>query len=158
MAAIFYKPLVGTEFFKGDLHLVSSVYVDFLQNFIGSDSLAIVTQVGIQNSDTIQYIMTFDDVINFFYFGKGMGSITISGMLLSNGNGELPGAYRFHNDVIGSARGKRVKVSMGNTVFVGVISNFGINVIADPNVAEFTISLSVVNHNIPNPVNAVSNC
>lgn len=159
MAAIFYNINPEKSLFKGGLTLISPVRLNFMEGFIGPASLAIVTRVGIQNRDTIQYFMTFDDAIHYFYFGKGMGQISISGMILSDDTGAMPGVSHYYNNVIGQNRGKSVYVSMGNITFEGVISNFTTDTTVDPEfVTQYEITLTIVNHNIPRPVSRTAMC
>jgi hypothetical protein len=137
------------EVFKGGIQVLTAVKIPFLDALLAPSSLAIVTEVSMQNSETIQFFMTFDDVISWFYFGKGMGQMSVRGLLLTNEEG-TPGLPVLLQDVMKVTRGKAVQVSMGNAVFRCVMTGFNLNMSQDPSpVVEFTLNLSIVGHNLP---------
>jgi hypothetical protein len=159
MAAVFYNSSQNESLFKGDIAVVNAVQIDFLKNFVGPASMAIITSVGAQNGDIFQYFITFDDVISYFYFGRGIGTITVSGIIFADCRGQMNGLNDFYVGGIGGARGRPVNVSIGRTVFRGVVSNFTTNTVADPNyMTEFTVTIQVLSHNIPVYVNAAGQC
>src|SRR5579859_7439346 len=100
--AAYYFTDNGDDVFKL-VPIVSNVNLQFLSNFVDTNRVAfndatgateevsigafIVSEVLFQNKDTIQYFLTFDDLVSYFYFGKGLGSMVISGSIISSCNG-----------------------------------------------------------------------
>jgi len=149
MAAIFYQYNPDKSIFKGGLHVNTTIRVPFLNALVGTNGLAIINEVSVSNSDTVQYFMSFDDLISYFYFGKGLGSITISGTMFTNCDGYAPGVDIFYNQ-IARFRGKEVPISFGNAVFTGVINSFQTSAQAEPaGTIEFAIGLTIINHTLP---------
>ena len=149
MAAIFFTPNDANNVFKGGLQVNTSVSVPFLRQLIGASGSLIITDLSVQNSDTIQFFLTFDDFVSWFYFGKGMGQMTIRGMLLEDCRGSLQGLNGLYN-AIGNIRGTEQSVSFGNIVFVGVLTNFTTMISTEvPNTANFELVLQIVDHSLP---------
>lgn len=149
MAAVFFTPEIGKNVFQGGLHVNNSVSIPFLRNLIGPGSNMIITDVAVQNSDTIQFFLTFDDFISWFYFGKGLGTLSIRGMLLEDCNGNLPGINSLYQN-IGRVRGTEQLISFGNVVFTGVLTTFTTTVSTEiANVANFELQLQIVDHSLP---------
>ena len=164
MAAVFYTYDTGRDIFKAGITFSNVVRIfgsnggDFFAGIIGSPGMAIITNVQVNNSDIIQYFMTFDDVINYFYFGKGLGTMTVNGMIFSNCDGNMPGVGRFYARVAAN-RGREVVVSLGGAVFKGVISNFSTSTLADPEpVTEFQLTISMTSHGLGSSRNFESTC
>lgn len=154
MAAILYyiDAANDTSVFKESFPVVTDVRIPFLDSVTGSsfpDLLTIVSKVGMQNSETIQYFLTFDDVISYFYFGKGMGSLEIAGMMFGNSNDMYPGLRTLFDKVIGKNRGKKLPVSFGSFVFYGVIDRHTLSVDAETGIADFSLGLSIIDHTLP---------
>lgn len=151
MAAIFYKPSPGrSTIFRGGMQINTAVKLPFLDGLVGNNGFSVVNEVTIQNKDTIQYFLTFDDLISYFYFGKGLGSININGTMFSNCDGYFPGLASFNN-IIGSVRGSKQNVSFGNAVFVGVVSSFTVRADGENNLVEFNIQMDVIDHSLRPP-------
>lgn len=151
MAAIYhYNTSEGNkEVFRSGINVLTSVKVPFLDNLLAADNLALITEMTIQNSETVQFFMTFDDAINWFYFGKGLGSLSIRGMLLTSDKG-TPGLPVLLDDVMRKMRGKSVDVSLGNAVFRCLMTSFNLSLTQDPSpMVEFTLGLSIYSHNLP---------
>src|ERR1700733_11447406 len=102
MAAIFYDPGTGNTVFRGNMKAPEVVQIDFLNNVLSQfkDSMIVINSVEVTNNETIQFFMTFDDVIEYFYFGKGIGNINISGTVFSSFdadcNESMPGIERLY--------------------------------------------------------------
>ncbi len=159
MAAIFLTLSEGSQpIFHGNFTANTVVSVDFLNGLVSDlNSHTIITDVSIDNSDIVQYILTFDDVINWFFFGKGVGQITIRGILFTDCDGKAPGLPAFYNS-IGNNRGRVVRISMGPVVFSAIIQAFNTTVVADPtHLVEFSVSLGIVDHQLGRP-NVQVNC
>ena len=149
MAAIYYYADGNRELFKGGINVLTAVKIPFLEKLLTPANLAIVSELSIRNSETIQFFMTFDDVISWFYFGKGMGQMSIRGLLLTNAGG-TPGLPVLLQDVMRNARGNAVQVSLGTAVFRCVMTSFDLSMTQDPSpVVEFTLGLNIVGHNLP---------
>lgn len=150
MATIYrYNTGDGSEFFAGGIHVLNSVQLNFMNDLLDPANISVITEVSVQNSETIQFFLTFDDIISWFYFGKGMGTMSIRGLLLTNQNG-TPGLPVLLSSVMRQLRGKAVAVSIGNAVFACVLTNFTLNLTQDPApVVDFTLSMNIVNHNLP---------
>lgn len=149
MATVYHYNTEGGELFKGGVQVLTGVKVDFLGELLDPDNLSIVTEVSMQNSEVVQFFMSFDDVVSWFYFGKGIGNMTIKGMLLTSDKG-TPGLPILLNDVMSKTRGQMVQVSIGNAVFSCVLTNFSVSLAQDPSpVVEYMLNLSIVNHFLP---------
>lgn len=158
MAALFYAVNPARNIFRDGLVANLTIRIPFLDGLIGYEGFSIITDVSVQNSDTIQYFLTFDDFINYFYFGKGLGSLAINGIMFTNCLGDMPGVDMFYSR-IAAYRGSTVDVSFGNTVFTGVISQFAINAESENMTAMFSIMLTIVDHSLPTaafPANCTS--
>lgn len=145
MAAVFYSPSEGRSIFKGNFQAFTSISIPKFNDLVGVNAMSIITDVSIENNETIQYFLTFDDVVHYFYFGKGLGNITIRGMMFMNCAGNTPGFNKFYN-IIGNNRGRQIDISIaGVPAFKAVITNFGHSTTSDPvPVTEFQISLAIV--------------
>ncbi len=153
MAAIFYSPVNSNPVFKNNIHVNTSISIPFLNKLVGATGFLIINEVAIQNRDTIQYFLTFDDFISYYYFGKGLGSINISGMLFSDCNGRFKGVNSF-TGAIADIRGRRQVISFGNVVFTGVLSSFTIRAASEDslnNVIEFNLQLDIIDHSLTPP-------
>lgn len=152
MAALFYSPVTtGSTIFRNGLQVNTSMHLPFLNNLLGGIGWLVVTEVTIQNRDTIQYFLTFDDLISYFYFGKGLGSITINGILFSDCDGYFRGANSF-TSLMSNIRGTTQNVSFGNAVFKGVVSSFTVRASAEEgNCVEFNLQMDVIDHSLAPP-------
>jgi hypothetical protein len=154
MAAIFYIPTTNENtLFKNNMQVNTAVSVPFLFDLVGPLGFLIVSEVTVQNRDTIQYFLTFDDLISYFYFGKGLGTISINGLMFSDCNGYFRGLNMFNN-MISRIRGSVQNISFGNAVFSGVISAFTMRASADEgmnNAIEFNLQLDVIDHSLVPP-------
>lgn len=157
MAAVFYSPSPDKSIFKGDFAISTAIKIPFLNTLIGSASMAIITEVSVENSENIQYFLTFDDVISYFYFGSGLGNITVRGMFFMNCDGSMPGLEKYYQ-VIGANRGKPVEISAGSATFQAVINNFSVVSSAEPTMSiDFQISMSIIKSTLT-PVQFTNKC
>lgn len=147
MAAIFHTNKINDNtIFRDGIKYVSAVSIPFLSNLIGKDaSPIIITSVAVQHRETVQYILTFDDAINYFHFGKGLGSLVIQGVILSNCDGELSTGMGNLYKALAQVRGKKVYVSIGDAAFTTVLSDFSTNTVADPVLlSDFSLNLGII--------------
>jgi hypothetical protein len=148
MAAILVD-VGGKDLFKreaGDAsHLIKVPQID---DVIGKSGLAVYTDVTLQLGETIQYFLTFDDVIKFIHFGKGVGSIVANGILFSDCRSDIVGLPKILNAIRG-LRGEETQVLIGSETFTTILTNASINIIGEPDtMANFQVVFSVVNHNL----------
>ena len=156
MAAIFYDTGKAGDIFRSNMQAPDIVQIDFLQSLLTTPQLQsamiVLSNVEVSNNETVQFFMTFDDVVQYFYFGKGIGQITVNGTIFSNFdsgcNEQMPGIQLLYK-AIGTVRGQKVLVSFGTggPTFQGVITSFRTSLSPEPVlVADFSISISVVDH------------
>lgn len=133
--------------------------IDFLKGLVSGDNLAIITQVGIQLNETIQFFMTFDDFIHYYWFGKGLGTISLSGFLFGKcDSAEIPGASVLLNKV-GQNRGQLTTCSFAGFAFKGVVLDCNITLIAEPEThAAFSINIAMTEHNLQSPPRKAPAC
>lgn len=150
MATIYqYDKISGKEFFKAGIQVINSVNVEFLGKLLDDKSLTVITELSAQTSEVVQFFTSFDDIINWFYFGKGVGTLTISGMLLTNDKG-TPGLPILLDEVMRNTRGKMVGVSIGNAAFNCVLTGLSFQMTQDPSpVVSFHLNLGIVGHSLP---------
>lgn len=161
MAAIYTYDTTGGELFRAGINVLSSIRLPFLDSLLygapgAGSTLTIITELSVQNSETIQFFLTFDDLVSWFYFGKGMGTMSIRGLMLTNDSG-TPGLPALLSSSMSRLRGRSVGASIGNAVFTCVMTNFSLHMTQDPSpVVDFTINLSIVDHSLPveRPVNS----
>jgi len=144
MAAIFYTYSNNDVFMKNIP--VAPVEVDYLLNIEGQDNMIIFTEVSITTTETNQIFLTFDDIITYFHFGKGVGSINLSGLMFCNCSGDMPGVSNFYT-AISQARGQKTNVSLGNDFFTGIIQSTSASVTSEPTtMIQFTIAMSMIDN------------
>jgi len=147
MGAVFVN-LKGGDVFKnvpGVSHLIKVPKID---DILGESGLAMYTQVTVQLGETLQYFLTFDDVIKFIHFGKGLGNITAEGILFSKCSGDIPGLPKFFQ-AFGGLRGKKETITVGGTAFTVVISSASVSTIGEPDtMAHFQAVFSIVDHQL----------
>lgn len=147
MAAIFYQVNPRRNIFRDALTVNTSIRIPWLDGLVGTNGFSIITDISINNSDTIQYFLTFDDFINYFYFGKGLGQIQVNGVMFTDCNGNTPGVTMFY-DIIGANRGVPLGISAGGYMFTGVISSFAVTAESESMTTNFQLTLTIVHHNL----------
>jgi hypothetical protein len=117
-----------------------------VDNIVGKEGLAIYNQVSMQFGETIQYFMTFDDVIKFIHFGKGLGTLVVEGIMFSTCGGAVPGLVKFRN-AFSALRGNAVKIELYGIVVAAVMTNAQVSIMSDPDtMGQFSFNFSIVNH------------
>jgi hypothetical protein len=153
MAALYFYHSGNREVFRGGLQVLTSVRFDFLGDLLQPGNQAIITGLSVQAQDVVQFFLTFDDFISWFYFGKGLGTLQIQGLLMTCGidaTFATPGLNVLLGDVMRRMRGKSVTVSLGNAAFSGVLTGLQLNMVQDPSpLVEFSLNLAIVNHTLP---------
>ena len=167
MAAIYYDVSNEQNIFRSNVKAPQVVEIDFLNNLIETDfkdAMLVLNSVEVSNNEVVQFFMTFDDVVDYFYFGKGVGQISISGSIFSTLDSScaesMNGIRKFY-EAVGAVRGTPVKVSfIQGPVFIGVITGFRTATSAEPMlVMEFNISISITDQTgFEPPKTQVSTC
>jgi hypothetical protein len=156
MAAVFYKPnATGTPIFRDSVPVLSVFECVALRELTGVYGDVVITGVQNRHNETIQYFLTFDDFISFFYYGKGLGELSVTGLAFMDCDGRMPGLQRLHQ-VFGSLRGRTFPVSLGWLGLTCVLNGYSVDIIADDMLAAFTLNISVIDNTFPrNVVNPV---
>ena len=148
MSAHFITREVGKDLFKtgGTTGLIVIPELDNL-----ADDLELVTiynSVAVQLNETLQYFLTFDDVIKFIWFGKGVGSLVVDGTMYSDCDGDIPSLHRI-NETISSMRGELLQAQVGSMTLDVILAGVQVTTVPDPDtLANFQFNLSIVNHNM----------
>ena len=144
MAAIFVNQK-SNDVFQTGISYQSPVDVSFLGGLTDPSNITVITSIGCQTSEVFQYFLSFDDLITYFWFGKGVGSLVVQGSCFSGNSGSIPGLTAIANSIKNN-RGKTVTVSIdGLGVFQGLITNTSTSIVAEPTtMVEFQLTLSVL--------------
>jgi hypothetical protein len=122
------------------------IRIPSVDGIIGKSGLAIYNTVSFRLGETIQYFLTFDDIIKYIHFGKGLGSLTVEGTMFSDCDGNIPGMSKFQQ-AIRSLRGKGQILVVGNVAMAGIMTDVQLSVTSDPDtMANFVFNYSIVNH------------
>jgi hypothetical protein len=126
-------------------HLIN---ISGINDIIGSAGLTIYNSISGKINETIQYFLTYDDVIKVVWFGKGVGSIVVDGTMFSDCDGDLPGISKFHK-AISDLRGTVSSATIGSLQFDVMITDATVTVVGHPDtLADFQVTLAVLNHNM----------
>ena len=147
MAAIFMNTTKNDLFHSGGT--ANPIYIPKVEELVDNNSmLALYTQVSTQLNETIQYFLTFDDVIKVIHFGKGLGTITAEGIMYSDCDGEIPGFDTFKK-AVSDLRGEVVEAVIGPMTLTVIMTSVQVTLVPDPTtMAHFTYSFSIVNHDL----------
>lgn len=147
MPAVFFT-LSKQDIFKSGGSASSLVTIPSVDAIVEESGLALYDSVSMQLGETIQYFLTFDDVIKFIHFGKALGSVQVEGTMFCDCEGDLPGIPKFA-EAFRKLRGEKVKVVIGGIVLESVMTSASVTVIADSDtMAHFTFTFSVVSHQL----------
>lgn len=151
MAAIFYNYSDDNMFKNSVSSGAAPISTNLFEDLQNENMLCIISQISITHNDVVQFFMTFDDFIHHYYFGKGVGSISISGMIFTNCQGGMPGLLAFYQR-IANVRGKEVIMSTPGVTFTGVLLDCNVTMVAEPEtMASFTANFAMVNSNLSSP-------
>jgi hypothetical protein len=109
--------------------------------------------------ESIQYFLTFDDVINYLHLGRGVGSISIAGVAYPDCNGQIKALAKFFK-VAGQNRGKMMGVSfIGGGSFSGPLISVSASM-ADDGIAmvQFGAQIAMTNHSLGGSTLGKGNC
>ena len=147
MAASFVT-LSQQDLFASGGNATSLIKIPKVDDVVGKKGLAIYNTVTVQLNETIQYFLTFDDVIKFIHFGKGLGSIAVEGVLYSDCDGNLPGMTKLKG-AISALRGKEQEITVGPLTVTAVMTSVQLSITSEPDtMAPFVFNFSVVNHHL----------
>jgi hypothetical protein len=112
-------------------------------------NLAIYDSVSIQINDTIQFFLTFDDVVKYVFFGKGIGSVVVEGTMYSMcAGGGIPG-LKACASAVGDLRGQKVDVSLGEFAVSAIFTSAQVSVISEPDImGRFVFNLAAIDHHM----------
>jgi hypothetical protein len=123
------------------------VNVPSVDDIVGEGGLAVYDSVSVQINDTIQFFLTFDDVVKYVFFGKGIGNVVAEGTMYS-GCGGLPGLSKAAS-AVGGLRGHKVKVSLGGFAVEAILTSAQVSVIGEPDVmGRFVFTFAAIDHHM----------
>ena len=147
MPATFFR-LSQDDIFKSGGSADHLVVIPQVDNIIGPGGLAVYDNVSVQLGETIQYFLTFDDIIKFIHFGKGVGAVTVEGTMYSDCDGVVPGVSGF-SAAIAAIRGKPQYLTVGSVVVTAILTNAQLTVTSQPDtMAHFVFNFAVVDHQL----------
>ncbi len=152
MGAIFYSYSNNNMFKTSVSSSTAPAFIEIFNNLVNKDNMCIITQIGINITDTVQFFHSFDDFIHYYWFGKGVGQITISGMLFMNcDTGDMPGVKTLLT-IVGQNRGKEIKCGLGTFGFTGVMTDCRLDVVSEPEtMVQFSLNLAMISHTLNTP-------
>ena len=151
MAAVFYYLNPNVQVFKDHVQSVSVANVPALNRMLADGNQVALTELGAEHRDVIQYFLTFDDAISYFYYGKGLGALRIGGLIFPNADGNMPGMQEFHNTV-GQYRGKAIPISLGALGMMVMLDSFSVNLVPDDILVQFSMQCSIIDSTMRHPV------
>lgn len=156
MAAYLYTYNNGKDIFGSNISYNSPVSTIFDTD--GSD-LGIITSVAGSINESIQYFLTFDDIIHYLHLGRGVGSLTVQGISYPTCGYSYPALKQFF-DKVGSNRGKEVTVSfVGGGAFSGPITSASFSASSEgETVCNFAVQIAVVSHSLGGSTNQGGSC
>ena len=149
MPASFYTYYSGDIFKQVSGGAQDLIAIPMVDDIVRDKSgLAIYDSITLQIGETIQYFLTFDDVIKFIHFGKGVGSLVVEGTLFGDCDGNIPGLAKFKT-ALSALRGVEQSALIGNIAVTVIMTNAQVTVVGDPDtMAKFNYTFSVVNHSL----------
>lgn len=153
MAAFFHNSN-GNNIFKNSVGMGQVAVSDAFDDLNGSEgSLAIITDISINVRETIQFFQSFDDFISFYYFGKGVGAISLNMMFFLECSGQGPGNTAPGIETLmtrlGGIRGTLTDFSVGNVTFSGVVTDFTVQIVSEPETHYLVnINLGMTEHTL----------
>ena len=150
MGALFYN-YSEDNIFKQNISSASAVaHISIFEDLVSEDNLCIITEIGVGISETVQFFLTFDDLIHYYWFGKGLGSISCQGLLFLGCDSDVfPGVSTLLN-AVAAHRGKPITCSIGPFTFTGVLVDCQLSVVSEPEtMAQFTLNIAMTEHSLP---------
>jgi len=145
MPATFFS-LSSEDIFKSGGSASHLVNIPFVDDIVGVGGLAVYDNVSVQLGETIQYFLTFDDIIKFIHFGKVVGAVTVEGTMYSDCSGMVPGIYGFAA-AIAATRGKPQYLTIGTVTVTAILTNSQMTITSQPDtMGHFIFNYAVVDH------------
>lgn len=137
----------GKDMFKTGGSASHMLHIPAVQSIVSSQGgIAMYNTVSVKLSETIQYFLTFDDVIKVIHFGKAVGALNVEGTLFSDCSGNIPGLKNF-TAAFYALRGKVVPAVIGSFALKVIMTDAQVTVIGHPDtLADFSFQFSIVNH------------
>lgn len=151
MAALFI-PIDDSSIFSASAGNSAGLVTCSLTDGVAGQNQSILTNVTVSYNETVQFFQSFDDLIHYFYFGQGLGTIRFEIMCFQSCNGgDAPGLGEIISS-IGSNRGKLVTLDMGPLHVEGILTDFSVSLTADP-IPIYTVvaTLGMTNNGLPKP-------
>jgi hypothetical protein len=132
-------------------HLVRIPKVDEIVSSTsgGNQGAALYNNVSMQLGETMQFFLTFDDVIKFIHFGKALGSVTVEGTIFCDCQNNLPKLKQLAK-AITALRGKEQTILLGEGGIISmtaVMTSVQLSIVGDPStMANFVFNFAVVDH------------
>jgi hypothetical protein len=149
-----YMKLSKTDVFKNGgnaQHLIKIPEVDKIVEGTSGLGAALYNNVSMQIGETLQYFLTFDDVIKFIHFGKALGSLTVEGTMFCDCDNDLPRVKKM-SAAITELRGKEQTVHIGKggiITLTAIMSSVQLSIIGDPaTMGNFVFNFAVIDHNL----------
>jgi len=146
MAAVFVNfSSSKTDLFKfGGSGATGLVQIAALDELINKANLAIYTGVSVSINQTVQYLLTFGDIIRFINFGKGLGSITITGIIFTGCDSKFSKNANFFK-TLAPLRGQALAVSMLGYACKAVLISVNAELVAEPDtMLNFSLTFNIV--------------
>lgn len=137
----------GNDMFKTGGSASHMLYIPAVQDIVSSrGGIAMYNSVSVKLSETIQYFLTFDDVIKVIHFGKAVGALNVEGTLFSDCSGYIPGLRNFASAFY-SLRGIVIPAVIGSFSLKVIMTDAQVTIIGNPDtLADFSFQFSIVNH------------
>jgi hypothetical protein len=124
------------------------VAIPAVDNIVGRGNIAVYDSVSVQINDTIQFFLTFDDVVKYVFFGKGIGSVVAEGTMYSKCGGGIPGLNACAA-AVGTLRGQRALVSLGGFAVKAIFTSAQVSVISEPDImGRFVFNMAAIDHHM----------
>lgn len=151
MAALFIN-VNDAGLFRWSAGQTASLVSCSLTDELAGKNQSILTNVSISYNETVQFFQSFDDLIHYFYFGKGLGTIRFELMCFQYCEGGQPPGLGKMISKIGENRGKLVSLNMGPVRVAGILMDFTVSLSPDPTpIWTITATLGMTQHNLKKP-------
>lgn len=149
-----YINLLDTDLFKTGGNADHLIKIEEVDNIVkeeradGVTAAAVYNAISTQLNETIQFFLTFDDVIKYIHFGKALGSLQVEGTIFCDCTSDLPRLDKLKK-AFTELRGKQIEVNIKNIVLNCVMTSMQFIVVPDPNtMANFTFNFAIIDHQL----------
>jgi len=128
------------------------------QELINDVSLLIITQLSINTVENNQLFLTFDDFIHYYYLGKGIGQLSISGMIFTTCAQQMVGLTDFYV-ALTALRGQPVDIHVAAVRFTGLLTDCTVTINSEPEtIASFTANFAMIDHDLMSYAASLPTC